>query len=109
MDDLDIIETVQKATDWVNGFVVVKKPNGKLRVCLDPRPLNKAIKCEQLHLPIAEENLSQMLGAFCFSKLDASLGYQQIKVAKQSSNLLAFGIPSSKSSQTLSIWNPFFK
>ena len=61
MVDLDIIEPVQKPTDWVNGLVVVEKPNGKLWVCLDPRPLNKAIKSEHFHLPTAEEIFSQML------------------------------------------------
>ena len=67
--DLDIIEPVLKPTDWVNGLVVVEKPNQKLRVCLDPRPLNKAIKREHLHLPTTEEISSQMSGAFYFSKL----------------------------------------
>ena len=67
--DLDIIEPVQKPTDWVNGLVVVEKPNEKLRVCLDPRPLNKAIKREHLHLPTTRENSSQMPGAFYFSKV----------------------------------------
>ena len=51
MVDLDIIEPVQKPTDWVNGLVVVGKPKGKLRVCLNLRPLNKAIKRKHLHLP----------------------------------------------------------
>ena len=32
MADLDIIEPVQKPTNWVNGLVVVEKPNGKLPV-----------------------------------------------------------------------------
>ena len=96
MVDLDIIEPVQKPTDWVNGLVLVEKPNGKLRVCLDPRPLNKAIKREHLHLPTAEEIFSQMSGASYFSKLDASSGYWQIKVDEQSSNLLTFGTPSGR-------------
>ena len=62
MVDLDIFEPIQKPTDWVNGLVVVERPNGKLRVCLDPRPLKKAIKCEHLNLPTAGETFSQMLG-----------------------------------------------
>ena len=53
MVDFDIIETIQKPTDWVNGLVVFEKPNGKLRVCVDPRSLNKTIKGEHLHLPTA--------------------------------------------------------
>ena len=43
-------------------FLVVEKPNGKLGVCLDRRPLNKAIKLQHLYLPTAEEILSQMSG-----------------------------------------------
>ena len=75
MVGLDIIETVQKPTDWFNGDVVVEKPDRKLWVCLEPRSLNKAIKREHLHLPTFEEIFSQMLGASHFSKLDASSGY----------------------------------
>ena len=72
MVDRDIIEPVQKPMDWVNELVVVEKPNGKLRVSLDPRPLNKAIfKLEHLHLPTIEV----MSGASSFSKLDGSSGY----------------------------------
>ena len=55
MVDLDIIEPVQKLTNCINRLVVVEKPNGKLQVCLDLRPLNKAFKREHLHLPTAEE------------------------------------------------------
>ena len=49
MVDLDIMEPVRKLTNWVNGPVVVEKPNGKLRICLHPRPLNKTTKQEHLH------------------------------------------------------------
>ena len=40
MVDLDIIEPVDEQTEWVNGLVIVEKPNGKLRIYLDPGPLN---------------------------------------------------------------------
>ena len=96
MVDLDITEPVQKPTDWVNGLVLVEKLNGKLRICLDPRPLNKAIKREHIHLPTAEEIFSQMPGASYFSKLDASSGYCKIKLDEQSSNLFTFGTPSGR-------------
>ena len=85
-----------KSTDWVNRLVVVEKQNRKLRVCLDPRPLNKAIKCEHFHLPTAEEIFSQMSGSSYFSKLDSSSGLWKIKVDKQSSILLTFGTPSGR-------------
>ena len=58
--DLYIIEPVQKPTYWLNGLVVVEKPNEILRVCLNPRTLNKIIKREHLHLPATEKIFSQM-------------------------------------------------
>ena len=62
--DLDIIELTEKSTNWVNGLVIVEKPNGKPDICLDPRPLNNAIKREQLPLSNAEKIFSQLSGAY---------------------------------------------
>ena len=93
MIDLDVIEPIKKPTDWVNGLVIVEKPNGKLRICLGPRPLNNAIKREYLHLPTTEEIFSQLSSACFFSKLDASSEYWQIKVGGKNSHLVAFGTP----------------
>jgi hypothetical protein len=45
MEEKRVIRKVDEPTDWVNSLVVVKKPKSdKLRVCLDPRSLNVAIK-----------------------------------------------------------------
>ena len=41
-------------------MVVIEKANGKLRICLDPRPLNQAIKRHHHQLPTAEEIFSKM-------------------------------------------------
>ena len=80
-------------TDWLGQWTSHRrKTNGKLQICLDPQPLNQAIKWEHLHLPTIEELFSQMLEAKYFSKLDASSSYWQIKVDRESSNLLTFGI-----------------
>ena len=32
MIDLDIIEPIKKPTDWVNGLLIVEKPNGKFHI-----------------------------------------------------------------------------
>ena len=90
---LDIIDKVEGPTDWVSNLVIVEKPNGKLRVCLDPRDLNQAIKRQHYQLPTAEDILSKMAGAKYFSKLDASSGYWQLKLDEESSQLLAFHTP----------------
>ena len=91
MENMGIIEKVEKSTDWVNALVLVEKPNGKLRVCLDPRPLNQAIKRHHYRLPTTEEIISQMSGTRFFSKLEASNGYWQIAVDDFTSDLLTFG------------------
>ena len=31
------------APEWLNSFVTVRKPNGSLHICLDPKDLNKHI------------------------------------------------------------------
>ena len=90
MEKLGIIEEVEKSTDWVNALVVVSKPNGKLRVFLDPRPLNQGIKRHHYRLQTAKEIISQMNGTQFFTKLDASNGYRQIPVDNESSDLLTF-------------------
>ena len=91
MVDLEIIEQVEKLTDWVNALVMVFKPNGDLRICLDPRHLNKAIKRQHHRLPTAEEIISEMAGACYFSKLDASSGFWQVKVDDEGADLLTPG------------------
>ena len=72
---------------------MVSKPNGDLRIRLDPRHLNKAIKRQHHRLPAAEEIISEMAGACYFSKSDASSGYSQVKINDESADLLTFGTP----------------
>ena len=39
-----IIEPVTKPTEWVNSLVIVEKKSGDLRLCIDPRSLNRGIQ-----------------------------------------------------------------
>ena len=41
-----VITPVTDATYWVSSMVVVHKPNGQIRLCLDPKDLNVAIRRE---------------------------------------------------------------
>ena len=78
MVSLGVIEPVTEPTDWVSSLVTVEKPDGSLRLCLDPKDLNKAIKRQHYHMPTAEEIFSQMASAKFFTKLDASNAYWQV-------------------------------
>ena len=46
MLELGVIQKldINKATDWVHNLILVRKPNGKLHVCLDPRTINRALR-----------------------------------------------------------------
>lgn len=79
--------------DCVSSLVVVMKKNNQLRVCLDPRDLNRSIEREDYQLPSREEITAQFAGAKYFSKLDASSGFWQIELDEESSRLCTFITP----------------
>ena len=85
-----IIEPINYRTDWVNAIAVAMKKNGKIRLFLDPRPLNKAIKRQHYALPTFEDIVSKVAGAKCFSILEARSGYWHIKLDNKSTNLTTF-------------------
>lgn len=82
MEESQVICKVTEPTEWVNALVVVEKPQtGKLRVCLDPRDLNKAIKRPHYPLPTLEDVTTKLAGAKFFSVLYARSGYWAIKLS----------------------------
>ena len=87
MEKKQFIARVDEATEWVHNPVFAEKPIGKLRVCLDPRELNKFLKREQYQLPTWEEIASRLHGAKYFSILDDNQGYWQIPLDDESSRL----------------------
>ncbi len=93
MQKLGVIIPEESPTDWVSSVVTVKKKSGDLRVCLDPRDLNRAIKREHYKLPSREEILARLSGAKVFSKLDAASGFWQLQLDDESSKLTTFITP----------------
>ena len=93
MERLNVIQKVQEATEWVNSMVVITKPNGKLRICIDSRDLNKVIKCEYYPMRTIEEIAARMPNAKFFSVLDASSGYWQVQLDLESAELCTFNTP----------------
>ena len=93
MENSGVIRKVDEPTDWVSSMVIVEKPNKTLRICLDPRNLNTAVKRENFQLPTIEEITSRMSGAKVFSKLDANHGYWQLKLDTESELLTTFNTP----------------
>ena len=40
MENLRVTVCQEEPTEWVNSLAVVQKPNGSVRLCIDPRDLN---------------------------------------------------------------------
>ena len=55
MEDSNHIQRVRDPTEWVNNTVLVVKPGGSLRICLDPTELNKCLKREHYVLQLFKE------------------------------------------------------
>ena len=85
-----IIAPVEGHSDWVNSFVITEKPNGRLRVCLDPKDINKAIKREHHPIPTLDDITPRLHGCTLFSKLDVLHGYWNIKLDEELALLITF-------------------
>ncbi|PIK33923.1 hypothetical protein BSL78_29258 [Apostichopus japonicus] len=86
MVSIDVISMVDYPTSWVNSMVVVQKPNGTLRICLDPRDLNQKVT-------LPTEITAQLSGAKFFSILDASSGFWQVRLDEPSADLCTLNSP----------------
>ena len=93
MEDLGVISRVKQPTEWCAGMVVVPKPNGSVRICVDLTKLNESVCMERHILPSVEQTLAQIGGAKVFSKLDANSGFWQVELAPESSLLTTFITP----------------
>ena len=87
-----IVSKVNQPTDWINSMVAVKKPN-QLRVCLDPKDLNNAIKRPHYPMPTLEDVAPKLAQAKIFSVVDAKDGFLQVVVDEPSSLLTTFWTP----------------
>ncbi|GBN40363.1 Uncharacterized protein K02A2.6, partial [Araneus ventricosus] len=88
-----IVSKVNKPTDWVQSLVIVEKPNGNLRLCLDPRDLNKVIKREHYQIPSADDIISRLEGKKIFSVVDLKDGFWHVPLDEVSSEICTFNTP----------------
>ena len=93
MEDLGVISKVERHTEWCSPIVVVPKPNGKVRICVDLTKLNKSVQRELHMLPTVDHLLAQLGETKVMSKLDANSGYWQIPLAQESRTLTTFITP----------------
>ena len=92
MEKQGIIVKETQPTEWISSLVAVQKPR-KLRVCIDPRDLNRAIKAPKYQMSTGDEVLPKLSKAKVFTVLDAKDGFHQVKLDNESSLLTTFWTP----------------
>nr|XP_037283835.1 uncharacterized protein LOC119176582 [Rhipicephalus microplus] len=92
MEEQGVITKVRGPTEWSKHMVTVVKKD-KVRICLDPIELNKALLRENYPMPTLEDVVPKLAGAKFFSTLDAASGFWQIKLKDYSSKLCTMSTP----------------
>lgn len=70
LEQLEIIKPVNTPTDWISSLVVAPNSIGRIRLCIDPRPLNQALKRNHYPTPLIEDILPDLGKARIFSVVD---------------------------------------
>ena len=68
---------------WLANQVVVRKANGKWRLCIDYTDINKACPKDPFPLPRIDQIVDSTAGCDLLSFLDAYLGYHQIIMTRE--------------------------
>ncbi|GAU47210.1 hypothetical protein TSUD_403510, partial [Trifolium subterraneum] len=79
-----------KYTTWLSNVVLVKKSNGKWRMCVDYTDLNRACPKYAYPLPCIDRLVDNSSGFKLLSFLDAYSGYNQIPMAVADRTKTAF-------------------
>ena len=86
----EIITEQVEPTPWVSSVTFPRKPNGEVRLCLDPSNLNKAIIREHHKPMMVEEIVHELAGATVYTKADALKAFLQIHLTHEASLLMMF-------------------
>ena len=70
-------------SDWVANIVPVPKKDGKVRMCVDYRDLNRAIPKDNFPLPHIDTLIDNIVTNMFFSFMDGFSGFNQIKMAEE--------------------------
>ncbi len=86
---MGIIEPADQCP-WSSPMVVVIKPDGDTRLCMDLREVNKVTKPDRYPMPQTEDILSRLGGAHWFSTWDLEKGFYHILMDEVDKQKTAF-------------------
>ena len=85
-----IITEVHEHTEWINSIVPVMKEDGSLRLCLDPKDLNKTIERNQWYARTLDDILPELAQSKYFTVKDATSRFWHVPLDFRSSLLTTF-------------------
>ena len=86
------IKVIEHPT-WLANIVVIIKSNGKIRICVDFRDLNKASPKDDFPLPNIDMLVDSTASYKVKSFVDGFAGYNQIRMAEEDQHKTAFTTP----------------
>ena len=84
----DLIERTN--SPWNTRAVLVRKPDGNWRFCIDYRQLNEILEVPTTPLPKIEEAISVVGSGKHFSTMDLTSGFFQVMLEESSRSMTAF-------------------
>lgn len=94
MQCIGVVTPVTEPTDWVSSMVAAhKKDKHEIRLCMNPKDLNTALKRPPHPMRSVEEMAAQMSGVTVFSVFNAKNSFWQIWLNEKSSMLTTFNTP----------------
>lgn len=90
MLELDVIEVAN--SPWNNPMVTARKPNGKLRYCIDARALNEVTVRDAYPLPNINRILPRLRKTTYLSSIDLSDAFWQVPLRKEDRCKTAFTV-----------------
>lgn len=92
-DMLDAGVIRESISNYASPIILVRKRDGKVRMCIDYRMLNSITVKERYPMPIIDDEVSRLAGQAWFITLDLMSGYYQVPIVEHHKHLTAFVTP----------------
>ncbi|XP_062558257.1 uncharacterized protein K02A2.6-like [Armigeres subalbatus] len=86
----DIIERAQGPLSWVSPLVPIRKADGKIRLCVDMRAANRAVKRENYPMPNIDAAITSITKVTKLSKIDLEAAYYHFELDEDSRDITTF-------------------
>lgn len=80
------------SSPWNNPVIAVRKPTGKIRLCIDARKLNSVTTKDAYPQPQLDRILTQLTDTKVLSSIDFSDAYHQVELDEESKLKTAFSV-----------------